>query len=728
MSTVHSVSGKHQRNRLHSRPGSHRQQPVWQLRHPDRPPLWAACAVGGGFCVLFFVLVFGSARQTSATYDETAHLPAGYSYLLWNDYRMNPEHPPLIKKLAAIPLLQLRLWPSEMDFEGGDAMKGAQPATALAAKQAWAMGLSNIDAQWLFGHHLLYGLRDEALKRFGVDDPLKVPTTALLTRNDFLLDADRLLLWGRIPIMLLGVLLAVLVFSWALELYGMAGGILAIALFCFDPNFIGHSGLVTTDVGVALFMFGAVYFLWRSCRRLTPINAVLTVACVALAFAAKFSAFLLVPVFFLAGTARTLSKEGWPAGIGGRWILDSRHSRAAAFGGLSVASLAAALCLLWALYGFRYSAAANPAQAAANEVVALSSTNQPAALQPWQAPGYLPIENLVRKAAATAALLDRWPQGVPAAAVRQAMPGAPLSITEKLILLARDARLLPEAYLYGLAQARLKSLTRGSFLFGEYSNRGFDTYFLWTFLLKTPLVTIACIFAAFCFAVRRREHRSMHLAFLVVPAGLYLVVSIASGLNIGHRHLLPVYPFLFVCSGGLALEWAKWRPRRRWVAALVAAAAILIGSFVVFAPPWKPAVVYPHNIAYFNELAGGPRNGHKSLVDSNLDWGQDLKRLKQWLSARGIVQPIALCYFGTASPLFYQIPHVNMPGGYAFEREVSFISAAIPGYVAISATSMAGVYMDPPSREAWRAFLRRATLVDTVGYSIFVYYLDRPPS
>jgi hypothetical protein len=69
-----------------------------------------------------------------------------------------------------------------------------------------------------------------------------------------------------------------------------------------------------------------------------------------------------------------------------------------------------------------------------------------------------------------------------------------------------------------------------------------------------------------------------------------------------------------------------------------------------------------------------------------------------------------------------------MPGGYAFEREVSFISAAIPGYVAISATSMAGVYMDPPSREAWRAFLRRATLVDTVGYSIFVYYLDRPPS
>ena len=150
-------------------------------------------------------------------------------------------------------------------------------------------------------------------------------------------------------------------------------------------------------------------------------------------------------------------------------------------------------------------------------------------------------------------------------------------------------------------------------------------------------------------------------------------------------------------------------------------------SSVVFWPPWRPTLIWPHYLAYFNELAGGPRNGYRSLVDSNLDWGQELRKLKRWLREREIEEPINLCYFGMADPRFYQIRHVKMPGGYELEppfgRKNSFSRAFRPGYLAISATALQGVYQSSALRQAWRSFLRDARPVGTVGHSVFIYYL-----
>src|SRR5206468_11204129 len=118
--------------------------------------------------------------------------------------------------------------------------------------------------------------------------------------------------------------------------------------------------------------------------------------------------------------------------------------------------------------------------------------------------------------------------------------------------------------------------------------------------------------------------------------------------------------------GGLAVEWGKLRSERKTGIAAGAILGIVISSSVVFAPPWRPTLVYPHYLAYFNELAGGPRNGYKRLVDSNLDWGQDLKGLKRWADEKRLdaTHPLYLSYFGTADPRYYQIPHINLPGGY----------------------------------------------------------------
>lgn len=130
------------------------------------------------------------------------------------------------------------------------------------------------------------------------------------------------------------------------------------------------------------------------------------------------------------------------------------------------------------------------------------------------------------------------------------------------------------------------------------------------------------------------------------------------------------------------------------------------------------------------ELAGGPRNGYKWLVDSNLDWGQDLKGLKRWADRHRISEsePINLCYFGMADPRYYQIPHIKLPGGYALEppvrQEETFGIAKKPGYVAISATHLQGLYFSTQQRAYWREFLKNAVPVDTLGYSIFIYRID----
>lgn len=685
-------------------------------------------------CAAFAFFVVSHVRQASATYDETAHLPAGYSYWLWGDYRLNPEHPPLVKRLAALPLLALEVRPSRTEIEWADPQ--TDPLSLRRIKLAWAIGLADVDAQWMFGHQLLYAIQDSTLRRLHLPDPLTVPTTARLTRADFVNDADKILFWGRMPVLALGLLLGVLIFCWGWELFGPAGGLFALTLFCFDPNFIAHSGLVTTDVGVTLFVFGAVYCLWRACTRLNTWNVIGTLLFFALAFATKFTSLLLLPMFALAGVGRVASTGDWPVGDSGRWQLSTRLSKALALGGLLAACMAAAYVLLWTVYGFRYSAAPDPARAARVEAAVWGGEPAPSASNFGRQPGHLPIEWAVRRAAATQSLLKVWPQGVPGREIERALPNVRVGLSGRLLLFAQRHRLLPEAYLYGLAHAQMKSLMRGSFLMGEYSNRGFWNYFLWTFVLKTPLATLAAIGLGLYVAIKRREPWRSRLAFLLVPVAVYYAVSLNSSLNIGHRHLLPVYPFLFVLTGGLGREWASWRsgdgrrsrrPSKRLLAAGGTVAAVVLGSLVVFAPPWRPALVYPHYLAYFNELAGGPRNGYKRLVDSNLDWGQDLKRLAEWARKNNIQDPINLCYFGMADPRYHGVVSINMPGGYWLAPQRPFDSARLPGYVAISATNLQGVYYAPEGRAQWRKFLRGATYIDAIGYSIFIYWVKPPP-
>jgi 4-amino-4-deoxy-L-arabinose transferase-like glycosyltransferase len=711
-------------------------EPVHSHDHPRRVfaiprRVWEA-GVMLLFGALFAASVVSFSRNASPTYDEVAFLPAGYSYLRWDDYRLSPDHPPLTKQLAALPLLWRINWPAQVDLQNGEVSTRPETDGESSLRRAWAMSFEDSNAYYpfyAFGHAFLYGIRPGALPPPEANpSPVTVPPDP----ESFYNQADDLVFWGRMPILLLGLGLAWLVFLWAREWFGLAGGILSLALFCFDPNFIAHSGLVTTDVGVSLFMFGAVYFLWRICRRLEVISVVLFLLFFGLAFVTKFSAVLLLPIFWLTVLGRMLSPEPLLIGSAGRMKLASPALKMALFAGLFGAALLTTYATIWASYSFRYSAAKNPETAAKAEAQILRAGNPASGASGGAVEsrvshrelGYFPIEAAVRSSAAMKKLLPASPLGqVSNDDILKIMDEVPLGLGGKLILFAQRHRLLPEAFIYGFAYDEMKSHARSSFLLGNYSNTGFHSYFFYAFLLKTPLPALLLIVTALVLSLLRCVQRRLAPVFLLVPAGLYFLVAVTSHLNLGIRHLLPIYPFLYVLAGGLVLELDRWRRTTRIVALLAMLGAIAVSSRIVFFPAHglKWQVVAPHYLAYFNELAGGPANGFKELADSNLDWGQDLKNLKLWLVAHDIKDPIYLCYFGMADPRFYQIAHYNMPGGCLFEPQVGFDVLQPGGLIAISATDLQGVYLSPAEHDAWKRILEHSVLVDTVGYSIFIY-------
>ena len=614
----------------------------------------AAALVCAAALLAFLVLAVGDVVETSPTTDEGVHLAAGYSYLARADYRLNPEHPPLLKKVAALPLLAMKPW----GFDRSD-----DAALSYAKLQeAWAS--PDALAQWDVQHYFFWGLRD---RWFGL------PPTERLPREAFVNPTESMFTRARLMLLLTGVLLAVVVFVWSRALWGMWGAALSVLLFCFDPNFIAHCGLVTTDAGVALLMFAAVFFFWRVCERFSWLAVAGFAVCFGLAQTAKFSAVLLVPVVLVLAVHSFLRRRN------GRELLLA----------LGVGALAT-VGIIWAVYGFRFAASEGTAQ---------------------------PMVRVVEDWYATQALLPTYPEGPPDAELARARLTTPVGFAGKLLLRAKEWHVLPEAYVYGLAVVRRSGLVRESYLRGEFSTTGFRSYFLWTFLYKTPLVALLAI--AFSLLAARRV-RTTALPFLLWPALLYLAISMQQNLNLGQRHILPIYPFLYVVCGALAVTWK----RRRLLSFGVAAVCIVLTAVVVPVP--RVAPLWGHHLSYMNAFAGGPFGGHERLLDSNYVWGQDLEALGRWVSARGIREPINLVYSSMAEPRYYGIAYQNLQYGYWSEPQLPPSAAIVPGYLAIDADRLHGLGMDPSQRTLWPQFLadHKAREVGRAGYSIFIYRLE----
>ena len=543
----------------------------------------------------------------AATFDEGTHLPAGYTHLALGDHRLNPEQPPLVKLLAAAPLL-------------------AVSPKVKTEHVAWTTA-----RQWEFGRRFLYSWND----------------------------GDRLLFLGRLPMVVLTLGLIAAVFVRARGLAGATAAAVALVLAALSPDLLAHGNLVTTDVALALFLFLSAWAFDRLTRRATWGGLILAGLAAGAALATKFSGLVLGPILLVLGAVAVggqgpleIALAGPPRAVVGR------VRRAGAVVGLLAGVGALALLVLWGSYGFRGAPSTDPAVQ-----TDLRATLEGPHQRLWQ---------------------------------RALVAGAELGV-------------VPEDYARGLLFVMTHSQGRRTFLAGRLSDEGFAHYFVATLLLKTPL-PLLLLAALAIVRVPRLAPRSV--AFVWVPMVIYLGFALGGGLQIGHRHLLPVLPFLFVAAGEAASALARWR-RPIGISLVALLAAWYAGGTLRN---------HPHHLAYFNEIAGGPENGWKVLVDSNLDWGQDLKRLGAWMEARG-VEKIKLSYFGSADPAYYGIDCERLPG-YAAPHPPRVTRQIRPGdVVAVSATNLQGVYLDPEDRPLMER-LRASKPVGRAGQSILIYRAD----
>jgi 4-amino-4-deoxy-L-arabinose transferase-like glycosyltransferase len=273
----------------------------------------------------------------------------------------------------------------------------------------------------------------------------------------------------------------------------------------------------------------------------------------------------------------------------------------------------------------------------------------------------------------------------------------------------RRAHILPESYLFGLRRL----LARGreghqAYLLGRISNTGWWYYFLMAFLVKTQVSVLLLLFAALLFFVKIKDAAWTSLNFLLLPAVAIFFFTSRQHIDIGLRHVLPAYPFLLVFIARLVHYKTQHQTLAGWVLGLLCIWTV-----------WETALIYPHYLAYFNGLVGGPRGGCYVLVDSNLDWGQDLKGLKSYMERNGI-EKVKLGYFGMSDPAYYGVAYELLPSyvvkGRPMCQAESQETLRLQGTVAVSATLLQGLYCPG---DVYRVLRLQPTA--TIGYSIYVF-------
>lgn len=564
------------------------------------------------FVLLFSLLAITSFMQKSPTVDEPAHLFAGFSYLKWADFWVNPEHPPLAKILAALPLLAFDI-------------KDPRPSSAY----------------W------------DLVPQSGRGDPaVSVAQETLFVRND----ADTLFFYAKLPMIALAVLMGIFVYLWSEELFGPEGAIASTFLYALDPNVLAHSPMVHTDIPFTTFFFIGTYFFWQALSHLTWKNLFLTALLFGLAAVTKHSFPVIFFIWGILGMFSIFFSGPQQCRIGTPRAVSSRWEKSAILTGVLLSALTAAYFLIWAAYGFRFHAI-------------------PGADRPLQLDALLP----------DSPLLQAW------------------------VALINEHHLFPEAWTGGQLVVH-KFLRRVTYLLGEISDQGFWLYFPVAFAVKTPLPTLLLLFGAMGMSLFKRKDY-LPRSFLVIPVVLYFSLAVWSRLNIGLRHILPIYPFLFVLIGGTVAE--LWK-EKTW---LKRGVLVFLGAWHLF----SSFSIYPHYLAFFNELAGGPKNGHKVLLDSNLDWGQDLKGLKRWLDDHG-VKKIHFLYFGKADPQYYGIDAFYLPGSGVIRDSPN---NDVPSYLAISANPIYGakLFLTEQQQNILKSFELKEPIA-SIGYSILIYEVN----
>jgi hypothetical protein len=490
------------------------------------------------------------------TNDEVLYVSAGYRQLALGDFRLSPAHPPLAPSLAALGLLGLH--PRVPPLEPGEGIL------------EWCRQFVHVQN-----------------------------------------DAGPLIARARVPVAVVTVLLALLVWGWARALAGPLAGLAALVLAAFHPSLVAHGHLATTDTPATALTVLAAWAFWLWLRAPGPGHALLAAVALGLAVATRATSWVVVPVGLVVLLWRWRDRAR-PPGLG-------RASLA-----LLLAAALVVPAVLWAAYG-------------------LHDT-------PWP-------EDLMRRprvAGAGAALLD-----------------------------AVDAtHVVPIAYTAGL-RFQLEHAREGhvGYLLGERRRTGWWSYGLVALAVKnTPGFLLALVGAAWVLSRRRPAESPSLRAACGLSIGLALAVLAGLSLGriqIGERYLLPAYPFLILLVAvAVPPVWDRWQGK----AALLLLALAHAGPTLAAAPGGT--------LAYFNALAGGREGGHRVLLDSNLDWGQDLPRLAAWMRGQGVAR-VQLAYQGSDDPARFGIDREDLPGEHLYPARPP--ARAFSGVVVVSPNLLLGL-------------------------------------
>lgn len=606
--------------------------------------------------ILAFMLTVSllNAWWDGAIFDETAHIPAGYSYVKEHDMRLNPEHPPLLKDLAGLMLL-----PMHPRLDTGKAF--------------WT---TDINGQWDAGRDLLWQEGN---------------------------NADWLIFWSRVPFVILSIILGLFIFKWVRELAGITAGLLALVLYAFDPNILGHNHFVTTDLGIAAFMTFSFYYFLQFIKQPSWKNVVLGGVFLGLVQLVKFSSIMLFPIYGLVLIAYPLVrlKRNFKESN-----LKFKLKKTSEYLGKGALAFAISLIVVWGVY-------------------ALNTYKMPEQKLADTIEYYFPHNDVSKNAV----------------------------ITNKVALaLNENALTRPfSEYFLGIAMVfkRVEG-GNGAYFMGQVSGKAFPAYFPTVFAIKEPLPSLFLMFAAFLISIStnlkalvnwtrenlrkkinsfsafvRHNITGISLSAFVV---LYAYISITGNLNIGFRHLFPILPFLYILTSKTILGFMRkidQEARLIWGIMLIAVSTLLISG---------TAAAYPAYMSYFNEAAGGSQNGYKYVTDSNADWGQDIKRLKVWVTKynwcdgsndqfckiynpeKGPIEKLRINYFGGGDIKYYF-------GDQAIDWWDSKRPLE-PGWYAISTNYLQGSIYDNTKKdsESYR-WIKNIKPVAQVGTSIFVYYI-----
>ena len=540
-------------------------------------------------------------HRESLTFDEGDHMYAGYRMLKAGDYGLNPEHPPLVKMLAALPLAGRDLWDP--------------PATNRYFKDE------------AYGNGFAWWARNDGARQ-------------------------QMTLAMRLSVGVLALCLTLLVYAIARSWFGARAALWTVVLLVFEPNVLAHSALVTTDMGVTLFFLASIFAFWRWMQRPTILRLLLVGLAVGLLLATKHSGILIAPMLALLAVWELLLT---PRG--------ERIRRALRLVGGAAVVTAVGVLVLWSFYGFRYSSR---------------------------------------------------PLGMPMS-VTLSDYAAPLGhFSRSVVIFCGNRHLLPESYLIGLVDVKRMAEFYGTYLLGQVHANGVWWYFPLVILIKTTLGMLALCVLTLLLMARRTLKQARHLAYLFLPGGVYLLVAMLAGMNIGARHILLLFAMATILAGAgaAALTEGGWkRNPMAWGA-----------GFLVLAHVASSLTVFPVPMAYANEAWGGPKQVHRLLSDSNVDWAQQLIQVRAWQDRH----PHEECWFAyfanpEIDPVAYGIHCHKMPtidtlwlGG------SDLIAPKVSGAVLISAGDLSGGEWPSAWMNPYRSF-ESEPITEQIDYGVMVY-------